>query len=41
MYSGEVCLGSAPVLKPGRTLHELGLGLAEGAADTMGEPCAA
>ena len=23
MYSGEVCLGCAPVLHPGQTLHEI------------------
>jgi len=26
-YDGEVCLGSAPVRAPGRTLHERGLAL--------------
>ncbi len=38
MYDGEVCLGSAPVLWPGRTLHELGRGLdaaAQAAADCV------
>ena len=41
MYDGEVCLGSAPVLRPGRTLKELGEleNLDEDAADTWAEPC--
>ena len=46
MYDGEVCLGSAPVLQPGRTLFETGAGLdaaAQAAADCVEDevPCAA
>lgn len=38
VYDGDVCLGSAPVLWPGRTLHELGRGLdaaAQAAEDSV------
>ena len=46
IYDGEVCLGSAPVLQPGRTLFEAGMALgaaAQAAADCVGDkvPCAA
>lgn len=44
MYQGTVCLGSAPVLHPGRSLFERNIPLdpsVSGAADTIDEAEAA